>query len=335
MTIEDRVRQLLAEAVAAEPPPRGAPLERALRRRRRRPALVGAAALVLVLAAAVGLVAVRGGQRPLPTTVPTEGWSTFTDASANLRFRHPPDWRVEALDPEVAGGTFQLVPPEWADVPERRRELRVYIDAGPGFWIGEDWFGTTSRGRLPAGPEYLRTAGDPSERFHQVTWSVDWGRPCLGDDRRCVPHRVPVGLSTPSRQQWDRHHRVVETVLRTLEQLRPTAPSAGDRSLPPCRPGQWRLVWPEEYAGARGEQGTAIQGGVQYRDGPRCHLRLTVGMAVEDGAGRLLAVGGNPASTTVEFGGGCQDRGSRRWWPAGRDPRATYGTSVVASGSRS
>ena len=59
MTIEDRVRRILADAVADEPSPRGAPLERALRRRRGRPALVGAAALVLVLAAVVGLVAVR------------------------------------------------------------------------------------------------------------------------------------------------------------------------------------------------------------------------------------------------------------------------------------
>ena len=99
MTIEDRVRQLLADAVADEPTPRGAPLERALRRRRRRPALVGAVALVLVLAAAVGLVAVRGrgGTRPVapaPTTTPppttavsTAGWKTYTDAAHNLRLR--------------------------------------------------------------------------------------------------------------------------------------------------------------------------------------------------------------------------------------------------------
>jgi hypothetical protein len=86
----------------------------------------------------------------------------------------------------------------------------------------------------------------------------------------------------------------------TLEQLRPTAPSTGDRALPACRPGQWRLVWPEEYAGPRGDQGTAIQGGVQYLEGPRCHLRLTVHMAVEDGAGRLLPVEGNPAGVALE-----------------------------------
>ena len=66
MTIEDRVRRLLADAVADEPAPRGAPLERALRRRRGRPARVGAAALFLVLAAVGGLVAVRDRQRPLP-----------------------------------------------------------------------------------------------------------------------------------------------------------------------------------------------------------------------------------------------------------------------------
>jgi hypothetical protein len=298
MTIEDRVRQLLADAVADEPPPRGAPLERALRRRRRRPALAGAVAVVLVLAAVVGLAAVRR-ERSLPTAVPTTGWKTYTDDAGNLRFRYPPDWRVEQLHTQLGPRMLRLVPPEQAGVPERERDLSVHIDTRSGFWIGEDWFGTTQRGRLPDGQAYLRTtsgtgAGRPT------TWSVDWGRPCLGDEPRCVPRSVRVIVSPPDQPRWDRYAAVAETVVGTLEQLRPTAPSTGDRTLPACRPGQWRLVWPEEYAGARGDQGTAIQGGVQYLEGPRCHLQLTVRMAVEDGAGRLLAVGGNPASTTLE-----------------------------------
>jgi len=42
------------------------------------------------------------------------------------------------------------------------------------------------------------------------------------------------------------------------------------------------------------------QPGFSYRQGPRCHLRLTVRMAVEDRGRRLLPVRGNPASITVE-----------------------------------
>ena len=45
MTIEDRVRRVLTEAVANEPPLKGAPLNAAVRRRRRRPVLAAAAAL--------------------------------------------------------------------------------------------------------------------------------------------------------------------------------------------------------------------------------------------------------------------------------------------------
>ena len=50
----------------------------------------------------------------------------------------------------------------------------------------------------------------------------------------------------------------------------------------------------------RGSQGTAIQGGIQYRDGPRCHFRLTVSLHVENARGEPLPVKGNPASTVIE-----------------------------------
>jgi hypothetical protein len=86
----------------------------------------------------------------------------------------------------------------------------------------------------------------------------------------------------------------------TVEQLRPIAPTVGDTSLPACNPEQWRLVWVEEYGVTDGDQGTVLQGGVRYRQGPRCHLRLTLRLAVEDHRGRPLPVKGNPASTTVE-----------------------------------
>src|SRR5207247_1158856 len=37
-----------------------------------------------------------------------------------------------------------------------------------------------------------------------------------------------------------------------------------------------------------------------YRQGPPCHLRLTLRLAVHDTAGRALPIAGNPATTTVE-----------------------------------
>jgi hypothetical protein len=43
-----------------------------------------------------------------------------------------------------------------------------------------------------------------------------------------------------------------------------------------------------------------LQGGVQYRQGPRCHLRLTLRLAVQDKDGQPLPVRGNPTTTTVE-----------------------------------
>ena len=82
MSIEDRVRQLLVDAVANEPPLRGAPLDAALRRRRRRPLVAGAVALALLLAAVVALAAVQARQRPLPSTISTKGWKTYTDPTA-------------------------------------------------------------------------------------------------------------------------------------------------------------------------------------------------------------------------------------------------------------
>jgi len=39
---------------------------------------------------------------------------------------------------------------------------------------------------------------------------------------------------------------------------------------------------------------------VRYRKGSPCHLRLTLRLALLDGAGRRLPVAGNPATTTVE-----------------------------------
>ncbi len=315
MTIEDRVRRVLAEAVADEPSLRGAPLEHATRRWRRRPVVAGAVALALVLAAVVALAAVRGsGGGPLPSTVSTEGWKTYTDAGGNLRFRYPPDWRLEKVGRAPLRPEFvRLVPPGIVVPAKEQPGFSVSVDVGRRFWIGEDWVWTTSLGRLPGGRSYLRATNDPpdtkgsgqdppplADRLRYATWSIDWGRPCLTADPRCVPGSVRFNIHAADGRLWDRYRAVAETIPTTAEQLRPTAPTVGDRGLPACRLDQWRLIWPEEYGGGRGSQRIVLQGGVRYRQGPRCHLRLTLRMAAEGDGGRLLPVRGNPAATTVE-----------------------------------
>jgi hypothetical protein len=300
MTLEDRVRRVLHDAVATEPPQRGAPLQVAIRRRRRRPVLAGAVAAVLVLAAVAGLAAVRSSHRPLPSTDPTAGWKVFSDTTSNLRLRYPPGWRLE-VDGNGVERSVRLIPTELAgqrrkpsDQP-RRFGFEVWLGVSATFWIGEDWFGTTSQGRLPDGRPYLR-----AEMPRSLQYSIDWGRPCTGAQARCAAHSLRAGILATDDQLWGRHRAVAETIVQTIRQLRPGAPSAGDRSLPPCGSEQWRLVWPQEYGGPRGSQGTAIQGGIQYRDGPRCHFRLTVTLHVENARGEPLPVKGNPASTVIE-----------------------------------
>jgi hypothetical protein len=331
MTIEDRVRRVLTEAVAEEPSLRGAPLERALRRPRRRPVLIGAAALVLVLAAAVGLVAVRGqgGPRPVapsPTTAPpaptttrpstavsTAGWKTYTDAGHNLRLRHPPDWVVRERNTE---GMATLAPPEHA-----RRALATWppfavtVTAGGPYYVGEAPEPGFTQGRLPGGQAYLRFETDPAQmgevpgmpkpapnvadRPRAATYSIDWGRDCKGvKPYRCGAHGVSIMVSAGSTLLWDRYLAVAEAIVRSAEPVTPTRPSYGDRRLPACRTGQWRLVWPGEY-GFAGPQRFFLSGGVQHLGGPPCHLRARLELRVERD-GRLLPLVGNPASRTVE-----------------------------------
>jgi hypothetical protein len=158
MTIEDRVRRLLADAVAEEPPPRGAPLQVAIRRRRRRPLLAGAVVLVLVLAAVAGLSAVRG--RPLPATDPTAGWTVYTDAARNLRIRYPPDWVLRERQP----GWVRIAPPNLAaGVLEDQPPFAVGVRApAAGYYLGEQTGVDLVKGRLPGGPSYVVTETDPA-----------------------------------------------------------------------------------------------------------------------------------------------------------------------------
>jgi hypothetical protein len=331
MTIEDRVRRVLADAVTDEPPLRGAPLEAITRRQRRsRSLLAGVIVMALILGAVVAFAAVRGpGRGPVaptptpstvapppstarsarpPSTVPTTGWKTFTDAPSNLRFRYPPGW---AIHPHPEGDAVELVPPKDAGRPVDKARFRVSVEVSPSFWVGEDWSGVSTRGRLPSGRAYLLDVRDPAgtgrpppgdQTAGYGSYSIDWGRYCTSrrGHRACGPHRVVVGLFASTASAWDRYRAVADTIAQTMTQLRPTGPSMGDQRRRACRPDQWGLVWPEEYAFGNGGRRFVLQGGVQYRQGPPCHLRLTLQLAVQDKAGRPLPVAGNPATTTVE-----------------------------------
>jgi hypothetical protein len=297
----------LAEEAAGGARPAGpvAARRRGVRRRRRQ--AIGA--LVLVAGLVAGLVWVD--QRPLPTTDATKGWKTFTDPAANLQFRYPPGWAVDRR-PE-GGDQVLLVPPEDAGRPPDKVRYLVTVGVSQSFWVGELWTGpTTAKGRLPGGQPYLLDGEEPQvapglpatsdQAYGGRTYSIDWGRYCTsgGGRRRCGPHRVAVSFWSSSRSAWNRYRAVADTIVGSVTQLRPTGPSVGDRSRPACRPDQWRLIWPQEHAFGNHQQRFVHQGGVRYRKGPPCHLRLTLRLALLDGAGRWLPVAGNPATTTVE-----------------------------------
>jgi hypothetical protein len=297
----------LAEEAAGRARPAGpvAARRRGVRRRRRQ--AIGA--LVLVAGLVAGLVWVD--QRPLPTTDATKGWKTFTDPAANLQFRYPPGWAVDRR-PE-GGDQVLLVPPEDAGRPPDKVRYLVTVGVSQSFWVGELWTGpTTAKGRLPGGQPYLLDGEEPQvapglpatsdQAYGGRTYSIDWGRYCTsgGGRRRCGPHRVAVSFWSSSRSAWNRYRAVADTIVGSVTQLRPTGPSVGDRSRPACRPDQWRLIWPQEHAFGNHQQRFVHQGGVRYRKGPPCHLRLTLRLALLDGAGRWLPVAGNPATTTVE-----------------------------------
>jgi hypothetical protein len=319
MTIEDRVRQLLADAVADEPPLRGAPLEAALRRRAR-PVLVGAVALLLVLAAVVALVAVRGrtdrppvGPAPTSTIVSGDRWKTYTDAAHNLRLRYPPDWVVRRRNQEA---TVTLAPPEQARrMLARWPPFAVTVSAGGGYYVGEAPEPGMTWGRLPGGQAYLRFQSDPAQmvevpgmpkpapnvadRPRTTHYSIDWGRDCKGvKPDRCGPHGVFVTIHAGNAALWDRYGAVAEAIVRSAKPVTSTKPSYGDRRRPTCRPDQWRVIWPGEH-GFAGAQRFFLSGGVQYLEGPPCHFRTRLELLIERD-GRRLPLQGNPSARMVE-----------------------------------
>jgi hypothetical protein len=317
MTMEDRVRQLLADAVADEPPPRGAPLERALGRRRPRPGLVGVAALCMILALLAAVAVVRGPGRPAvapaattgaptTTTVATAGWPDYEDQAKNLRLSYPPGWKVR---PGPLGD--ELVPPEYADSRPGRAKYAVTVSAFPGFYLtGYDWRGAT-RGQLPGGQPYAHRVGypdlvpgedppappatAPGRRY--AVYMVDLGRFCsTGPKPFCGAHALRVAVYDANARAFDRYRGQLDAIARSVSHLRPATSTTGDAGRPACRPGQWRL------AGSRGLSGIgqriSFSGVVRYRAGPACHLRLQLRMTVERD-GRPLPVAGGPAVATV------------------------------------
>ena len=313
MTIEDRVRRVLAEAAADEPPLRGAPLEAALRRRRRRPVLVGAVAVVLVLAAVAGLAAVRARQRPLPSVDPTRDWTTWTDSSGNLRLRYPPGWVLREKGP----GWVRIAPPDQAaGVLRDQPPFAVGVRApAPGYYLGEQSGVNLTRGRLAGGQAYVVVEGiadpgppprgtattrDPAGLARYRTYTIDWGRPCTGGGARCGTRVVMAGVMAANRALWDRYRAVGETIVGAIAPVTALAPSSGDRSRPACRPDQWRLFHPGGWSYGDLAQRYVLEGGVAFRGGPPCHLRLALRLEVLRPDGRRLPLPGNPSTTTVE-----------------------------------
>jgi hypothetical protein len=318
MTIEDRVRRVLAEAVADEPSLRGAPLQHATRRpRRRRPVVAGAVAIALVLALVVVLAAVRSREHPLPTTISTKGWTTWTDAANNLRLRHPPDWVVRPrgaavirfAPPEHAGGAVADNPPFAVGVRAVAR----------GYYIGGTSGVNLIKGRLPSGQAYVVYEDDPAALVpppdvpatsrsladlpRRRVYTIDWGRSCrtaAGGQPSCGPDLVMTGIMAASTPLWDRYRAVAEAIVGTIAPVRPVAPSFGDRSRPACSPDQWRLFHPGGWSYGDNARRYVLEGGVEFRGGQPCHLRLALRLEVLGLDGRRLPLSGNPSTTTVE-----------------------------------
>jgi hypothetical protein len=270
MTIEDRVRQVLNDAVADEPPLRGAPLQVASRRRRRRQVLAGVLAVVLVLAAVVALAAVRGRQRPVPTTDPASGWKLYTDTASNYQLRYPPDWVLRERQP----GWIRIAPPEQAaGMLKDNPPFAVGVRApAVGYYLGGQTGVDFTRGRLPSGQGYLVTGPEPDiqpppgvQVSRQRTYRVDWGRSCTtgGAKPGCHARTLMAGVSAaaPDTSLWDRYRTVGEAIVGTIGPVTAVPPSYGDRSRPACRPDQWRLFHPAAGPTATVPSGTSLRVG--------------------------------------------------------------------------
>jgi hypothetical protein len=305
MTMEERVRRMLAEAVAAEPAPSGAPFERAVRRGRRRPLRIAVTATALLLAAAVAVTGVRAlGSKPALPVAPPAGpavppsWKTFQSAPYNLRFRYPPDWVVQGH------GGFVIAPRRYAS-PDRSNPTVGPFGIGVG--LGGQYYlfvvqngARVTQGRLPDGRAFIRSTLAQAG-LHDAVYMIDWGQPCLAPRNDCGAMSMTASIQATSKALLDRYGQVAEQIVRTFQPARPTAPSTGDPTRPACRPEQWRPVLSSENkVTLDGPAGWVIAGDVRYLQGPPCHLRTTLRLTVEHADGTPLAVPGTPSPFTVE-----------------------------------
>jgi hypothetical protein len=302
MSIEDRVRRVLAEAVATEPPPERSPFEEVTRRRRRRPLVAATAALALLLVAAVAFTGIRVREerpvRPTPTIVPPD-WKQFRDQ--NLSFRYPPDWVVRTDLPAFKAGLV-IIP---AELRDRRVTQSRQVPFVVGLWGGEGYYRVataeqTSTGRLPNGRAYTEwTSVLDGRRYHM--YSIDVGRVCTARSPQadCRAHSISVTLAADTAALMDRYRQVAMAIVGTLAPVGATRPSAGDRARPPCRPDQWGLARSPDWS-FQGRSWT-IEGQVRYpANGPACHLRATLRVTVQRPDGTPMAVPGTPGLITIE-----------------------------------
>jgi hypothetical protein len=323
MTIEERVRRMLAEAVAVEPAPSGAPFERALRRRRWRPLRAVAVAVALLLVVAVVVTGVRflgTSPGPVPTgPVTPPGWKTFQSDVYNLQFRYPPDWVVQGR------GGFTVAPRELTgpgSANPASGPFFIGVGLSPEYYLFVVQNGTrVTRGRLTDGRAFIRfpvTQG----AARMIAYEIDWGQYCFASRRECGAKSIAASVQAASQAQLDRYGQVAEQILRTFRPARPTAASSGDRSRPACRPDPWRPVFSSQNAATLdGPGGWVMSGDIRFLGGPACHLRTTLRLTVERADGTPVAVPGTPSPFTVEAdlpenGGVAGDvpRGATTWF---------------------
>jgi hypothetical protein len=306
MSVEDRVRRMLSNAVTTEPPPVRAPLEQIFRRRRRRPLVAATVALVLLLAVAVAFTGIRervgAPTTPSPITLVPGDWKQYRSDQANYSFRYPPDWVVKWYDP--AG--LLVLPPEAARIPlplKPGTHLPFYVSFQPGAYFGNAVRRAAS-GRLPGGQAYDQSTGIDDAGRTADTYAVDWGRRCdpAGVAASCGASSI---MATVAGKQplWSRDRGVAAMIVRSLAPLGATTPSVGDRTRPACRPDQWQFGIPTgwDFVTSRTINSWMIHGGVRFLGtGPACHLRLTVRATVERVQGGQAQVPGTPATVVVE-----------------------------------
>jgi hypothetical protein len=305
MTIEEQVRRMLAEAVAVQPTPPGAPFEGTVRRHRRRRRVVAAAAVTALLLAAVVAVAGIGARGTRPTLVPAAptvpavppGWKTFENRVYNLRFAYPPDW-VVGQDGLVA------VPRDLAGPggpkPSTAGPFAVTLALSTDHYRFVIQNGTqVTPGRLAGGRAFIRWSG-VSSGVRSTTYNIDWGRYCIGrGGPYCGSHAVIAAIQAANPALLRRYGPTAERIIGTLAPIRPTQASTGDPTRPACRPDQWRpvLAAPTKFAFDRPRW--VIGGDVEYLGGPACHLQARLRLTVERADGTAVAVPGTPSELTL------------------------------------